>query len=167
MHIGEIKQHALGKAQTGTPQIVWLVKILGVSLDDAGTIDSFRPNQQYERRIYMALTERTAPFVSEALQNIGFEGEKISQLDPGHPQHVSMIGNQVNLWCSHERDQKGDLREKWQFSRGPQKLELPSLNAKEVRELDALFGKGNRQTKPPAPAQNIHGEEIDDSDIPF
>jgi len=165
LHVGEIRQHGIGKAKTGTTQIVWRVKILGLPDGEV----SYAPHrQQYERTIYMAATEKTAAFVGETLEAIGYDGERVSQLDPTHPNHVSMIGKQVNLWCKHEDDQEGNPRERWQFSRGASTLELPQLSAKEVRELDSLFGRNKKAAAiESAPVQNIHNQEIDDSDIPF
>jgi hypothetical protein len=166
LHVGEITQHGIGRTKTDKPQIVWRVKVLGYPEGE----NSFKPHRgQYERTIYMVITEKTVPFLTETLQSIGFEGEKVSQLNPDHPQHVDMRGVQVNLWCKHEEDLSGEPRERWQFSKGATALELPQLSSKETRELDSLFGRNKNAAKPAtsAPAQNIHNQEIEDDDIPF
>ena len=166
LHVGEIKQHGIGRTKTDKPQIVWRVKVLGYPEGENGLIPH---RAQYERTIYQVISEKTVPFVTEQLKSIGFDGEKVSQLDPNHPQHVDMRGMQVNLWCKWEDDLEGEPRERWQFSRGPQALELPQLSTKETRELDSLFGRNKNAAKPAtsAPVQNVHNEEITDDDIPF
>src|SRR5258708_17571397 len=112
LHIGDLVQQAIGESGTGRPQIVLRVKILGTAIDD----QSFTPHrQQFERTIYMTVTDKTIPFIIENLRVAGFDGDKISTLEPGVKNHVSLIGNRINLWCKHEEDKQGDLRERWQI----------------------------------------------------
>lgn len=171
LYIGEVVQQAIGKAKTGTAQLLLKFKVLGTPLDDG----SYEPStQQYDRTVFVALTAKTVDFVVPKLEQLGFEGDSILQLDPSHPNHFSIVGNQANLWCKHETDQRGDLRERWDISSGGSQLQATPLEGKEARQLDALFGKalkGNKNKKNVEPASrpdNLErSTEIGDDDIPF
>ncbi len=169
VYVAEVTAQALSKASTGTNQFVLRFKILGTPTDDG----SFFPDaNQYERTIYMALTEKTMTFVAEALEKLGYGGTGFGPLDPSHPNHESFAGNQVDVYCKHENDQSGNPRERWQISRGASSLKVVPLEAKEVRELDALFGKALKQKPKTNPVNNNaivnnHGLTVTDDDIPF
>lgn len=166
LYIGKVTQQGIGESGTGKPQVVIRAKILGVPIDET----SHTPvKQQFERTVYMTVTDKTAPFIVENLRTIGFEGDKLSEFDPSHKDHVSLVGNQIPLWCKHEETQDGTgVRERWQISKGLNTLELKPLAAKQTRELDSLFAKALKA----APAAkkvvkpNQHGVKIDDTDLP-
>lgn len=170
LHVGEITSQAVTKASTGTKQFVIGVKILG-AVNVKGEMVAHR--QQYNRSIFWAVTEKTVPFVIEKLNTLEFEGTAASQFDPHHPHHVSMVGRQVDLWCRHEQRQSGEWGEKWDVSTGGGGREYEELPAKEMRELDALFGKaltGAKKAQQPASYQPGSAEAdlgITDDDIPF
>lgn len=165
VYVGEVTAQALSKASTGTIQFVLRFKVLGVPTDDG----SFFPDaHKYERTIYMAITEKTIPYVSEALEKLGYGAGSFGPLDPSHPNHESFVGNQIDVYCKHETDKSGEMREKWQISRGASALTVVPLEPKEVRELDALFGKslkGKSIVNKPVPIQE--STVITDDDIPF
>lgn len=171
LHVAEIVSHGLTKASTGNKQFVMRVKILGIPEGD-----TYLPHRyQYERSIFWTITENTMAFVVEKLQTLQFQGTQFSQLDPSHPKHISMKGQQVDLWCKHETGQDGVLREKWDVSKGSGGVTRPleQLSAKETRELDALFGKallGGKPVARVAAAKVTTMEEelgITDEDVPF
>lgn len=174
----EVINQALGKNNKGTPQFVLKVHIASMLVDGEET-----RVQQYDRTIYMYLTEKSAEYTLDKLKGIGFEGTSIRQLDPNHQGCHSFIGMQIELDCKHEEDQNGDLREKWDLAfNGSNDIEITPLDAAEARKLDALFGKSLGGTKP-APAKktatrqpvpvavadtsNYNNPEIDDDSIPF
>jgi hypothetical protein len=184
LHVGEVVGQNLSKAKTGTVQFVLGVKVLGVPND----ADGYDPHKwQYTRTIYMALTDKTMSFVLEKLKYLGFDGTSLSQLDLAHPKAISFVGNQVDLWCKHDTNQSGDLVEKWNLSSGLPAMQFETLDAKEVRQLDALFGKAlkanapavksasrkavqpedeNQETMAPA-GFALDGTEITEDDLPF
>ena len=179
VHVGEVTKQGLAKAKTGTPQFVLGVKILGVATGDG----SYNPHRDsYERTVYMALTEKTLPYVESKLQKLGFAGNSLGQLDPSHPQHQSFVGAQVDLYCKHEYDNTGNTVEKWDIATGSG-ITGDLLDQRDVRQLDALFGRMLRpgtatqkpvQTIAPSQLQNpTNGqyfpasEGITDDDIPF
>ena len=169
VYVAEITQQGLSKAQTGNMQIVLRCKILGVPTNDG----SYQPEvNQYERTVYLTITDKTIDFIADALENLGYEGDGFGPIDPSHARHQSFVGKQVDLYCKHEKDQSGVLREKWQLNREVGGLKVEAVESKEVRKLDQLYGKSlkrnsSRATPLPPVAAAVKGPEITDDDIPF
>src|SRR6185437_9148989 len=104
--------------------------------------DGYKPAAtQYERTIYMVITEKTIPYVAEKLDRLGYVGKGFGPLDPSSAQHQSFARNQIEVTCRHETNQNGEMRETWDLTRGASELHLDPLSSKDVRDLDALFGK--------------------------
>lgn len=138
LYVGEIISQDISTTTKGNKQLVWRVKILGIPQGD-----SYAPNkQQYERTIYWVVTPDTKDFIAEKLAKLGFEGAP-SQWHPDHPSHISLVGNQVDLWCKHEQRLDGNgWTEKWDVSNGSggSRVSEP-LSGAEARKLDMMFGK--------------------------
>jgi hypothetical protein len=182
-YIGEVIAQGLTKNEnTNNTQFVLRVKILGKP--DASDPESMEPvTYQYERTMWMSITEKTAERVVTDLRKIGYQANSFGPLDPSHAQHESFIGNQVDLYCKHEADQHGQLREKWMISRQGGGMKIAPLEAKDVRALDMLFGKALKNAAPTPPSQRESamaiataaddrdrtwdGTTITDDDIPF
>jgi len=163
LHVGEITKQGLSKTSTGKPQFVLGVKILGQPSAD-GVVPW---QQQYERTVYMVLTDKTIDFATENLKRLGFTGTSLSQLDPSNATFQSFKGNQVELWCKHEPDQQGQMRERWQVSNGGiNAISGDPLDQREMRQLDTLFGRALRTGTPPSPSAYTN-TEITDDDVPF
>jgi len=171
-YLGQITDQAIGETKTGKPQFILRVKVLGVPYDD-GSYESSA--QQYERTIYMVLTDKTVPFVTEKLRAIGFAGTRITDLSPDSDTFQSLKGGQIRLWCKHEADQQGQMRERWDISKGASVLEVKPLDSKGRRSLDSLFAKALQATpapKSPKPEDenqdksHYNDPNIDDSDLP-
>lgn len=154
-HFGKVVRQGLTKAKTGTKQFCLTVKVLGVPSGN-GEYDAH--TQQHERTIYMALTEKTMPNVVEKLQALRFTGSSLGQLDPSSDRHISFEGQDVDLYCSHELDQQGSPRERWDVSRGA--TVLTPLTPKETRELDSLFGKALGGVKVQRGVANVVAPEL-------
>ena len=97
----EVVQQALGKNQKGTPQFVLRVRILHQFVNG----ERMNVRNQYERTIYMYLTEGAAPYTIEKLESIGFAGTSFRELDPNESDHCDFRGQPVNVVCKHEPDQ--------------------------------------------------------------
>lgn len=175
-YIGEVTQQALGKASTGTPQFVVRFRVLGKP--DPADPSAFTPVQEYERTIYRAITPNTIDYVMEDLEKLGYEKGGFGPLDPSHPDHQSFVGMQIDVYCKHEKNMKGDMGEKWQLSRGASTLKVDPIDSKGVRELDAMFGKALKAKLPqkavaPKSEPVLAGgpppfsEEVSDDDVPF
>ena len=138
-YIGEVLEQGLSKSSKGNPQFILRVKVLGTPLEN----DEYEEDKmQYSRTIYYTLTDATIGFVAEALEILGYQGDGIGPLDPAHPKHQSFVGQQVNLYCKHEDNDKLDTVERWSINNGSgATLKLIPLDAKEIKRWDALFGK--------------------------
>lgn len=157
LHCAEILGQTLSENDKGTPQFALSVRILGVPTD-AGTFDAHE--KQMQRTVWMYLTKGTMPFVKEKLELLGFNGTSLAQLDLSHPKAISFVGNQVDLWCKHEKNLKGELQERWSISTGMPAVVLPPLSGKKMRELDALFGKGLKANANAVPAKTATRREV-------
>lgn len=171
--VANIVQQGLTKASTGNTQFILRFKIVGKP--DPADSNALIPAAEYERTIYMTITEKTAERVVENLHHLGYRAESFGPLDPSHPSHQSFVGQQIEVYCKHEPDQSGNMREKWQLNRLPTAIEIKPLEAREVRQLDMLFGKAlkggaapvTRQTYNQPSVSVIDNTEITDDDIPF
>lgn len=167
-YLGEVIEHRLQKAKTGTWQLVLRFKVIGY-----GDRVSYQPVQQYERAMYRALTDKTVEFVVKDLEQLGFESDSFSVLEPTHPHHVSLVGRKTEFYCKHTNDLHGQLRENWSISRPRDDADRETPTAKELREVDNLFGKALQKNKRATPAPQkatrtpVEDTEITDDDIPF
>lgn len=159
LHVGQVTSQALTKASTGTPQFVLRVKVMGFPDGEV----SYAPHkQQYERSIYMAITEGTAGFVIDTLECMGYNEGTFGPLDPASSAHHSFVGQQINLWCKHEQNQKGQWQEKWSVSRPRPQQEFTPIDKKDIRQLDSLFGKALKQRGPSSKPPMGAGKKLDD-----
>jgi hypothetical protein len=172
----EIVQQAMTKASTGTPQFVLRFRVIEFSNGEPVP-------QQYERTSYRAITEKTMPYVQRDLDVLGFTGDSLRQLDPSNPNYQNFVGQTVEFNCNHEKDQNGDLRERWGVAwNAPSKeIEGDPLESSQYRQLDALFNRNrskstssaqpkqqaNQPAQQPVPRQSSEDLGITDEDIPF
>lgn len=177
-----VNSQALGSANTGTPQFIIRFTVLG-TIDQDGEFAS--ANRQYERTSYRAITEKTMPYLLEDLKALRVEISSFRDLDPNSPNFFDLTGQEVEMWCSHEEGNDGELREKWGVARqgGPKKEAIQSkpLDAAKLRSLDNLFGKAlkelapkqngvdfNKRVTQPATQRAVAGENATfDGDVPF
>lgn len=128
------------------------------------------PGQIYRREVTLYFTEKAAKYSIDNLRRIGWDGVKLSQLDPDHPQHNDLAGTELELVCSI--NDKG--YDEWNLTApgaGAAKESDKSVAAK----LDKLFGKQLMAAMPAgakkaAPAKKPAPQTVpddDDSDPPF
>ncbi len=146
---GRITEHRLGKAKTGTPQLILRFQIMGMI--DPGDPDGnlLAVDQQYERTVYRTLTDKNQThvpeYVLEDLSVLGFAGGSTAVLDQDHPEAMPLRGKEMAFYCEHKEKwggSPGEMQETWSIGRatGGGKAATP-LEDKEQRQLDALFGK--------------------------
>lgn len=155
---GTIVDHGLTKASTGTVQVAIKFKVLEC-LQPEGDVSA-----QYERTAFLPVTEKTMEYLVPKLQSLGYERDSIKYLNLNEPQHVDLRGQYGEFYCKHESNQDGNMREKWDVSHGgtSKPLDLKPPDAREIRNLDMLFGKARKAagtTKPQsAPAATRIGD---------
>lgn len=93
---------------------------------------------QQERTVYLYLTDKALEMTSEILAHLGYDKDSLRWLDPKRDGYFNFVGKKCDLWCKHEEYQ-GEVREKWSISMPF--AEATPLDDKELRRLDALFGK--------------------------
>src|SRR5262245_61652683 len=154
----EVLEQGFEESRTGTPCFFLQLKILA-RYGEQGQLQEVPP---YERtyRQYLA-NEIGARILRSDLKTLGGQVTGCTQWDPAPPNHVSLIGRQIDVVCDHEAYQ-GKLRERWAIPRSRKKCDLGA-----VRVLNDRFGHllrdGNGQTvaTPPPVAK------ANDSDAPF
>ena len=130
---GEIIDQAIGAASTGNPQLVLQFRVLSHANGDPVM-------KQYERTLYRIITEKTQSFVQQDLYTLGFTGSSFRQLDPAIEGFQDLTGQQVEFYCAHEENLKGEMREKWSIAHGPRPIKYDPLAESDYRRLDAMFG---------------------------
>jgi hypothetical protein len=90
------------------------------------------------------LTYKTVVRVRSDLQLLGWTGSGFSELDPDSPDHVSLVGWEVTMYCRHREDQEGHPREEW----SPRGSSLqPSIDKRQIKEFDAYLARLDAQEK--------------------
>jgi hypothetical protein len=151
----EILDQAMTVASTGNPQFVLRFRVITYANGDPVT-------KQYERTFYRVITEKTTSYLQEDLGALGFTGDNLRQLDPNVQGSQDFTGKQVDFYCSHEENLKGEMRERWSIARGPKPIKGDPVPESTYRRLDALFGFK------PAPAAAATVRDEGEADIgPF
>ena len=132
-YLGEITDQAIGAAGTGNAQFVLRFRVLSHANGDPVM-------KQYERTLYRIITEKTQSFVQQDLDTLGYTGSSFRQLDPGIEGFQDLTGQQVEFYCAHEENLKGEMREKWSIAHGPRPIKCDPLTESDYRRLDAMFG---------------------------
>jgi len=158
----QVSSQAMGESGTGKPQFVLRFMVLATANGESV--------KQYERSHYRTITDKTAQYFAQDLRALGYQHQTFKLLDPSTPGFHDFAGQQVEMVCNHEPDQKGELRERWGVvSSG---AAVKPLSQQKLRELDNLFGKHLKSAPaassaaPTAPV-NASPFEITDDDIPF
>jgi hypothetical protein len=115
----------------GTPCFTIQFRVVG-RYDGQGGVQEC-PTFERTADQYLA-TETGAAILRGDLSALGVEVTQLTQLEPGTPGHVSLVGRTIDVTCEHEVYQ-GRVRERWRVHRPRAKLDLES-----VRDLDARFG---------------------------
>ena len=149
---GQIVDHGLAKTKTGKPQIVIRFVVMGAvnPLDPLGNI--LPVAQSYERSVYRVITANTEEWVLQDLEKLGFTGDRMSQLDLTNGDACDLRGKELAFSCKHEADLNNVLRERWSIANDKVPLSAKPLDPKELRQLDAMFGRSLKSAKKAAPA---------------
>lgn len=123
------------------------------------------PEKIYKRSIDWYCTAKTMDFTIEKLRSLGWNGTKLAELEPGHPNHHSFEGQVVNVYCKIE-----DGYDRFDVAR--EGTGGPELKVGIASQLDKLFGKSlvasvPKAKAPPKPKPAV-AEGVDEYDtIPF
>lgn len=151
---GRVTKQAIGKTSNGNPQFVLSFMVLGEinPLDPQGDLI---PCQTHERSVYRVITDKTVDYAMEDITALceakGCEGiNSFRSLDPSRSDFThDFVGTELGFYCKHGEYQ-GKVNEKWQISRNGGASAGEAMDDKEMRQLDALFGKRLKETKPVA-----------------
>lgn len=170
---GVVTAQGLSKASTGTPQLfISFEPIARVTAPD----HEEGVSQCYERTYWRALTDASLEYAIQDLKNLNVDVTSLFALDPGHPGHVSIVGQEHFFVCKHETSKSsGDLREVWAVGRTGGGFEKVPVDVAGLKRLDALFGAAKKKTglvsrpaiRPVAQVETLADQGLTDDDVPF
>lgn len=141
-------KHQLGETSNKNPQIVYtftlLAKVVGGKEE---------PCDSYERSIFRVLTENTIDRAVDELKQLGYPHPTFDQLDPSHSSAHSFTDQDVNVYCQHKKNEKGEDKEEWGFDMGNGGVQVKPLERSAVAALNAKFGSALKSGAKPAPAK--------------
>lgn len=148
-YIGKVTQQALVKAGTGTPQFV--IRFTVERFWNKATKQEEICKEHYERTIYRAITAKSAEYVKQDLDNLGFTGTSFKELDPNTPNHFDFTGKEIRVFCKHEADTESNMREKWGISQYAGSFDIEGEPVTDFAALDELIDfSGNKAASPKA-----------------
>ncbi len=135
---GDVVDHGLTEAGTGTPQLYVRFLVLGkVSVANPGEYEE--SGEQKERTVYRAITDKTIEFVTEDMERLGFHGTMFDEFKADGPGDFDIRGTQFKFFCKHEAHYKtGSPTEKWGLAR--ERATTPVADDA-MKRLQATFGK--------------------------
>jgi hypothetical protein len=84
------------------------------------------------------ITENTVKRVMRDLRTLGYSGDSLAGLDPDYQDFYDFSGQEIELICTHESNEKGDVFERWSLAATAK----PNLeNKSKLREFDRLLAK--------------------------
>lgn len=141
----------LGEAKTGTAQIV-------IAFTPLGRIDPADPEGQliscpdWERTIFRSITDKTIDWVLKDLAVLHYTHETFDYLSTDHPQYDPLRGIDFQATCEHQM-YEGKQQERWQIAHAGGSVVVKLLDPKDIRKLNALFGKQLKEAKARANGQ--------------
>jgi hypothetical protein len=92
------------------------------------------------------------------LQTFGYTGDSLAGVDPDSNGFHDFRGQEIELKCEHEKNEKGEAFERWSPS-----VAKPNLKDKsKLRRFDRILTKSHADG-----AAEDSGQGISDADVPF
>jgi hypothetical protein len=147
LHVGECVGQWLDSPQGKSPYFALKFNILARVEGEKEY-----PVESGERTVYLYLTDKALDMTTDVLTHLGYDKDTLRFLDPNREGFYNFAGKRCDLWCKHE-EYNGEQKEKWSVSMPF--ADATPLDDKELRRLDALFGKAlkTRRPFPTAPAE--------------
>lgn len=147
-YTADIVSGVLGETGNGNPQVVIQTNITGFVDPSTGIqgIDAF------ERRLYLSMHGGAVPYTEKKLKALGFNGDFANI--------QFSVTNNVELLCTHEPDNNGNLKERWDLANWGDAPQVKQAGSAVIQKMNALWkahqGGGAKPTrvsqpKPSAP----------------
>lgn len=142
-YVVEIMDHSLTEAKKGTLQLAFKIGVVGM-VDPTDPENLSSEGAGTERTIFRPITEKTASWVWQDLDRLGFSGDDFVALDreqaaAAGKEFASLAGKQVHARCT-PNEWDGKVTERWDFDMGGGPNLQPAGQAK-VREASAMFNR--------------------------
>jgi hypothetical protein len=112
------------------------------------------------REITLWLTDKTYERVFNDLENLGYSGGNLEDLDPAAEDFHDFRGMEIQLECTHEEDASGKPQERWNLRR----TRPPLQDRSGLRRFSRLWRQKHGQINGDA---EVMDQEITDADVPF
>lgn len=133
---GQVTGQALTTSKNGNPQFVLRFRIMG-AIDPSAPEGDLITCANFERSIFWTITDKTIEFFTRDLKKLGFDKLSYAALNPETTNYHDFTNQEIEVACKHETYQ-GNVVERWSLYG---QFEVVPLEDKEVRKLDAMFGK--------------------------
>jgi hypothetical protein len=145
-YLGKVINQQLGETSKGNPQVVITFQILGRINPEDPEGPLLVCGEHYDRSVFRAITDKTIDWVLQDLERLGFDGQSFADIDLNTTGCCDLRNRECEFSCAHEPHYRtGEPREVWQVASDGGGLEVKPLDAKQVRQLDAMFGKQLKQ----------------------
>jgi hypothetical protein len=144
LHVGECIAQWMGQSDNDKKTPYFALKFMILARVEG---DREIAVEQNERSVYLYLSEKALDMTTDVLAFLGYEKDSLRFLDPAAPNYHSFAGKKCDLWCKVE-EYNGDTKEKWSISM-PLDRQITPIDDKELRRLDALFGKSIKGKRSP------------------
>jgi hypothetical protein len=154
-YCGRITRQQLGETKNGNAQLVLSFTVFGKVDPKNPTGDLLEVEAEYEKTIWRVITAKTIDFVKEDLAALGYDRDNFADFDERTPNFFDLREKEIEVRCDHELDQNKKSRERWSIARANNGPPVKPLDDKDIRKLDALYGKALKglgaKPQPPAP----------------
>jgi hypothetical protein len=114
--------------------------------------------KSYQREVTWWITEKTVKRFLHVLRALGYTGTTISGVHPDTKDFHDFRGQEIELTCKHERNEKDEVFEQWSFENSKPNLEDKS----QLGYFDRLLSDDGRSVN--GDAETV---SISDSEVPF
>ena len=114
--------------------------------------------KSYQRQVTWWITEKTVKRLLHVLHALGYTGTTLSGVDPDTKDFHDFRGQEIELVCKHERNEKDEVFEQWTFENSKPNLEDKS----QLRYFDRLLNDDGQPVNGGAETVGIS-----DSEVPF
>jgi hypothetical protein len=152
----EVLDQGFSKSPTkGTPYFFLHLKVLGRYDPDGKLVECPQFERTYEQYVKEQVGIR---IFRKQLKSLGVEVGSLTQLFPGTPGCVSLVGRKIDVVCKMESYQ-GKQKERWSILESHERLDLNAVRMLDDQHRHLLQGSGQA----PSPAVTTPN----DTDVPF
>jgi hypothetical protein len=138
-YVANITSGTLSESSKGNPQVVVQLEVTGFIDPAAGLVSVGAP---FERRMYLSMSGNALDYTEKKLKALQFNGD-FGAMEFGVTQDVQVL-------CSHEPNDAGELKERWELAKWGDAPEVKSAGSAVIQKMNALWKARQQQGGKPA-----------------